>query len=47
LPRHFVIRADRRARDNAGSNKPIKSAIIEITTSNSISVNPDRFLPLR
>src|SRR5262245_37601965 len=39
---HPVRRADSRARANTGNKIAARMAIMAITTSNSISVNPDR-----
>ena len=39
---HWVFRADSRADCTAGSNMPIRTAMIAITTITSMSVNPVR-----
>ena len=42
LLRHRVLWAFNRAFDNAGSNMAANTAMMAITTSNSISVKPER-----
>lgn len=44
LFKHWARRAASRADCTAGSNKAIRTAIMAMTTSNSIRVNPWRFL---
>jgi len=44
LLKHAVVRVAARARLSAGRSRPINRAIIEITTSSSINVKPDRCL---
>src|SRR5262245_36883787 len=41
---HLVLRADSRAACTAGNNRPMRTAMIAITTSNSIRVKPRREL---
>ena len=47
LVSHASLRAAERALPNVGSSMPINSAMIAMTTSNSIRVNADRFMAPR
>ena len=40
LERHLIVRAFRFAAPSAGTNKDARTAMIAMTTSNSIKVNP-------
>ncbi len=42
LFRQPVMRAASRARDSAGSRRPMRNVMIEMTTSSSMSVNAGR-----